>query len=224
MFHVELGNKDFPNLYWRIRAWDFTSNPERIAQWNKAYTITWETAHFPVHVAKAFIRLFRKKGFSRWAGRMVVKTPNGRIYGIRECNTSTLQMLMLTQMNIFGTAESIKDTSGTTHSSLAPALPSAVNFLAGTSTTAAAFTDYVLGAPTSGSSGTATCTINAYSGSSFTVTATITNSSGSSVSYAEIGIAVTVSGYIFLVTHDVGTAYPVSNGGTLNCTETGSYS
>ncbi len=129
--------------------------------------------------------------------------------------------------NILNTAQSVKDTTNTARALSANSAASALTIIAGSGTTTPAFTDYSLTTAISGSSGTVSGTANAISGTSFTVTGTLTNSSGGDLTYAEIGITVTVATYVFLLTHDLtngSTGYVISNGGTGATTITFSFS
>lgn len=151
-----------------------------------------------------------------------------------EYDLETAQFANIVLCNVFSTASTVKDTTGTNRS--IPATSATSNFLivAGTSSTAATVTDYALNAiatggsySSSGTSGSQTATIGSYSGSgtsgNFTATATITNSSASSITYAEVGIACTCATYTFLLTHDVlSPTIPVSgsSAGTLTVTYT----
>ena len=213
------------SFYWKVRMNDsILTGPFGIRFWNRTYSAIWRLLHPWRPIVKAIIYvLFGGRMGVGMVGRIVVKTPKGRIYGIHEMNTSTLQFEQLTQVQIFNTGLTLKDTSGNTHALSANQTITAVNFTAGIGTTAANFSDYALGSPVAGASGYAAATMNAPSGSSYTITATITNSSGNPISYAEIGVTVTIGGNVFLVSHDVSSAYPVSAGGQLNCTETASF-
>ena len=162
--------------------------------------------------------------------QLVAKDKDGNITGTY-CNDDDLftkQFAQITQLNILDTAESVTDITNTARSLTVNSASTAPTIVAGTGTTAAAVTDYVLQTPTAGSSGSASATINAYSGSgtsgNYTVTATITNSSGSTITYSEVGIEVTISTYTFLITHDVFTGLAVSNSGTLAVTYTLTFS
>lgn len=142
-----------------------------------------------------------------------------------EYDLETQQFAQFVLCNIFGVAQTIKNTSGTGESISAFTSTGTYNIVAGTGTSAVSVTDTNLQAQSSGSSGSATATIGSYSGSgssgTFTITATITNSSGSSITYGEVGIELTASTYVFLLTHDLlSPTVPVSNTGTLAVTYT----
>lgn len=135
----------------------------------------------------------------------------------------TSQWALFTLNNIFGTAQTVKDVTGTNRSLSTFVTTSAYTIVAGTGSGTAAVTDYQLVTAVSGSSGSQTATIGSYSGSgssgTYTVTATITNSSASQITYSEVGIEITASTYTFLVTHDfLSPTVPVSSNGTLNGT------
>jgi hypothetical protein len=147
----------------------------------------------------------------------------------RYCNDNDLitqQWAQWVGNNIFGVAQTIKDETATGRSETAWATLSALTIQAGTSVTAASVTDTALGTITPGVSGTCAGTLSAISESSgtsgsFTITGTITNSSGSTVNYSELGITLNdASAHVFLLTHDVFTAVPVSTTGTLAITYT----
>ena len=161
---------------------------------------------------------------------VVARDKDGNIIGnyYKEDDLETKQFAQIVQNNIFDTAESVTDITNTARSLTVNSASTAPTIVAGTGTTAAAVTDYVLQTPVSGSSGSIAATINAYSGSgtsgSFTITGTITNTSGATINYSEVGLEVTISTYVFLITHDVFTALGVSNSGTLAITYTLTFS
>lgn len=161
--------------------------------------------------------------------KMVAYDELGRITGVYEnpYDLGTKAFAQLIQNNILDTAESITDTTNTSRSLTVNSAATVPMIVAGTGTTAAAFTDYALSSIASGgtyggsnSSGNQAATVNAISSNTFTVTATITNTSGSTIAYSEVGMAVTVATYTFLIAHDVFTALNVSNNGTLAVTYT----
>lgn len=161
---------------------------------------------------------------------IVARDAQGNITGRYENahDLATLQMAQLVQNNILATAEAVTDTGNASRSLSANSATSVPRIVAGIGATAAAYNDYALQTPTAGTSGYVAATINAASGSgtscSFTVTGTITNTSGSSVSYGEVGITIVCATYTFLLCHDVFSALPVSNNGTLAVTYTLTYS
>lgn len=146
-----------------------------------------------------------------------------KLTGVREgpANLLTNGFAALVQANILNNAPSnqIKDTGGTLRSITANTATSSLTGQAGTTGTAAAVTDNVLGAVTE----TATPTVNANpntgtTSGTFTVTFTIT--AGADRAYAEVGLIVTKATFIFLLCHDTFTALNVSNTGTLAVTYT----
>ena len=146
------------------------------------------------------------------------------IYEFEQQDLGTKQFAQLCQLNILDTAETITDTSNTGRALTVNNAAIVPTIIAGTGTTTPTVLDYNLTTPTAGASGTVAATINAYSGSgasgNFTVTGTITNSSGSSITYAEVGITVTVATYVFLITHDTFTGVAIPNTGLLGITYT----
>jgi hypothetical protein len=134
----------------------------------------------------------------------------------------TQQYAQLTQLNIFDTAETIRDTSNATHAETANTACTAVTIYAGTGSTTVTVTDFALQTPTENVAGT----VNAYSGSgasgSFTITGTIT--AGAARTYAEVGLQVTCNTHLYLVCHDNIGPFTVSSGGTLAVTYTMTYS
>jgi hypothetical protein len=158
--------------------------------------------------------------------RVEAKDEFGNLTAVREgpSNMTLKQFAQFVQANILNSAQTVTDTSNTARSVSANSASTAINIVAGTSTTAATFTDFKLGTQQGGSSGSQAATVNAISGQSFTVTATITNTSGGSVNYAEVGIQNTAATFTFQLCHDVFTAVTVSNNGTLAVTYTISFS
>lgn len=178
---------------------------------------TRQEIHLPSLGGKAQVKL-----------ELVARDGNGNITGTY-CNQEDLitqQWALWVGNNIFGVAQSIKDTTGTSRSETAWATLSALSILAGIGTTAASVTDTALQTATAGSSGSCVGTLGTISegsgtSGSFTVIGTITNSSGSTVNYTELGIVLSdANAHVFLFTHDVFTAVPVSNTGTLAITYT----
>lgn len=142
-------------------------------------------------------------------------------------------LLQLMNANIFGSAagtQTITDIGNTGRAVTINQATTAMTLVAGTSGTAPAFTDYKIGAPanpqSTASYNTTTITVNAISNGppgTETITGTITNTSGGNLTYAEVGIQVTNSTWIFLVAHDTvnsGTGFVVSQNGTLALTYT----
>jgi len=154
--------------------------------------------------------------------KVVAKDRNGRVTGVRYHDGSCIALAQLMQTNIFDTAETIKDTGGTNRSISVNQACTSPYIVAGTGTSAA-FSDNALGSQSTGTSGYATVTVNAVSSNAFTVTANIVNGSGSTITYSEVGMTVVNSTYTFLIAHDTFTGLPVSNGGTLAVTYTGTF-
>lgn len=151
--------------------------------------------------------------------RIEARDADGKLIGIVERDAlATQQFAQLIQLNILDTAESIKDTGGTSHSESVNTAATAPTIDAGTTGTAATVTDNALGTETE----TVAATINAYSGSgssgSFTVTGTIT--AGANRAYQEVGLKVTVNTHVYLICHDTFSTLNVSSGGTLAVTYT----
>jgi hypothetical protein len=128
-----------------------------------------------------------------------------------------------------GATQTITDTSNATHSVTANSAVSAPTLVAGSGTTTPAVSDYKLQTQLSGTSGYTTSVTSGgsltESGSSgtYTITGTITNGSGGNLTYAEIGMTVTIGGNVFLILHDLtngASGYVVSNGGTCAITYT----
>jgi hypothetical protein len=160
-------------------------------------------------------RLFsRRKAFGGIRGdlRVEARDKGGKLIGVHCKNDLTTKAFaQLIQLGILATAETIRDTSGTSHSETTGATTgSSPTIAAGTSGTSAAFSDYALGTPTE----TVAATVNALSGNAFTVTGTIT--AGSTRAYQEVGITVSVNGHTYLITHDTFSTLNVSSGGTLS--------
>lgn len=148
----------------------------------------------------------------------------------RYCNDEDLitqQWAQFLYTNIFGTAGSIITITGSTVSNSTWGTLSALTIAAGIGTNAASVTDHALGTVETTTSGTCPGTLSAFpsessgSSGSFTVTGTITNSTGSTVNYSELGLYINDHlSNTYLLTHDVFTAVPVSNTGTLAITYT----
>jgi hypothetical protein len=163
------------------------------------------------------------------------REPDGTLIGVYDnpFDLGTKALAQLIQTNILNTAATITDTTDTGRSVSVNSASTVQMIVAGTSNTAATFTDYALNSIASGgtyggsnSSGNQAATVNAIASNTFTVTATITNISGSTISYAEVGMAVTVGGHTFLIAHDApitGGPYTVSNAGTLAVTYTATF-
>ena len=156
--------------------------------------------------------------------KVVARDKNGRVTGTRYHDMAVTGIAQFIQANIYATAESIKDTGNASRAIGANTATSTVQIVAGTGTSGPTFADIALGTPTAGSSGYIAATVNALAGSSFTLTGTITNTSGNTVNYSEIGITIVAGGWTFLLAHDVFTALPVSQNGTLGVTYTHSFS
>ena len=129
-----------------------------------------------------------------------------------------------------GGSQTVKDTSGNTHTVTNNSSVSALTVVCGTGTTAAAVSDNALQTPSSGWTGGTTVTVGSLTESgtsgSFTITCTLTNGNASLVNVGEIGVTVTVATYVYLILHDAPINastpyyYPVSPNGTLACTYT----
>lgn len=129
------------------------------------------------------------------------------------------QMAQLMQGNIlFNPAGSIRDTGGTYRAATLNMSATGVAIVAGSGLTAPAFTDYSLEVPVTGSSGSVTVSAATLVGATIFMTGVINNSSGGQITYGEIGVQTTVNGFQYLVAHDAGTTYAVSNGGQLSTT------
>ena len=176
----------------------------------------------------------QEHGLIRLKVKVVARDADGTIVGQTEMDDlSTKALAQLIQNNILDSAQTITDTTDTARSLTVNSAATVPMIVAGTGSTAAAFTDYALTAIATGgtyggsnSSGNQAATVNAISSNTFTVTGTITNSSGSAITYAEVGMACTVSTYTFLLAHDIpngSTGYTVSNGGTLAVTYTATF-
>lgn len=132
-------------------------------------------------------------------------------------------------------AETVHDVAGVDRTaSITTATPATAPWIAaGTSTNTPAFANYQMADTTNPtwktpatSYGNA-ATVTALASNLFTLTATITNGSGSNITYKEIGLAVTVATYQFLLAHDQvngGTGYTVSPTGQLQVTYTATFS
>jgi len=192
--------------------------------WNYGYENLWNgTHHLPYHILRSVRR--RKRGIGiKLNCRVVARSPKGAIFGIRETDMAVKAIAQLIQTNIFNTAQTITDTGNTNRSVAANSAATLPRILGGTGTTAAAFTDYKMQTWTDDANHRVAATINPLSGSSFTITGVITNNSGSDIAYAEVGVDVTVGGWLFLLGHDVGTAYIVSTGGTLTVSYAAAFS
>lgn len=154
------------------------------------------------------------QGGARVGLRIEARDADGTLVGLIQRDAlATQQFAQLVQLNILDTAETIKDTGGTTHSEAVNTAATAPTISAGTTGTAATVTDNALGAETE----TVAATINAYSGSgssgSFTVTGTITATAARA--YQEVGLKVTVNSHVYLICHDTFSTLNVSSGGTL---------
>ena len=148
---------------------------------------------------------------------------------VNEHDLQTGQFAQMGMALFFASTQTIRDTSNATHSVAAGATASAPTIVAGIGTTAAAVSDYKLQTPTTDTpagTGAIAATISAATESgtsgSYTITGSLTNGSAALITYAEIGVQVTIATYIYLLTHDVTTTpfWPVSVGGTLACTIT----
>lgn len=166
--------------------------------------------------------------------KLTVRDAEGNITAEYEnpYDLATKALAQQIQNNILDTAESIVDVTNTARALSANDAATAPYIVAGTTSTAAAFTDYALGDGTTNTdyktngNYAQSATINAISSNTFTVTATITNASGSSITYREIGLANTIATYQFLLAHDIpngSTGYTVSNNGTLQVTYTATF-
>jgi hypothetical protein len=153
----------------------------------------------------------------------VIDKETGKVVQSTEtpCDLGTLQLAQIMCANMlnsgFGSA-AIYDTSGTQRAFSANTAITGVNVVAGTGSgaestghaTAAAVTDYALGAIVSGGQGTQAATIappSGWSGSSgtFTITANM-NAPGSNMIYYEVGIYITTASYTFMIAHNVNTS------------------
>jgi hypothetical protein len=119
---------------------------------------------------------------------------------------ATQQMAQIFQALFLNTAQSssVKDTGGTSRSVAAQAAASAPTVVAGSGGTTAAVTDYKLGFQVSGNQGSQPATpgsISGWSGStgSFTITANMAAPSSGTIVYTEVGITITIGGYVFLI-------------------------
>lgn len=131
---------------------------------------------------------------------------------------TTKQFAQLIQINGLALASaSMKDTAGASHTETANTAVSSPTILAGTDTTAAAFTDFALNAQTE----SAAASVNAIASNTFTVTAVIT--AGASRNYTEVALQITLNSHTYVICRDVFTAVPVSSGGTLTVTYTISF-
>jgi hypothetical protein len=151
---------------------------------------------------------------------------------IDEDDLQTAQWAQLGITNLLaGGSQTVKDTSGNTHTVTNNSAVSAPTIVAGTGTTAATVADNALGTPVSGSSGdTTSVTVGSLtesgSSGSYTITGTITNSTAAVINYGEVGVTITVATYVYLILHDapINTStpyyYPVSPNGTLAVTYT----
>jgi hypothetical protein len=119
---------------------------------------------------------------------------------------SVANFIYLSIDNIFGRAQVAVDITGTNRSITANTAVTAVNVVAGTGTTSPLWSDYALQTPVSGGAGSATAIIGAYSGSgssgSFTISGNMSSPNSTTV-YHEVGIYLTLSGYQFMIAHDV---------------------
>jgi hypothetical protein len=134
-----------------------------------------------------------------------------------DADLTTAQFAQFVMCNILASAQTIKAEDATTASygGATPATITAPTIEAGTSGTAAATADYVLGTATGE---TVAATVNAYSAGSFTLTGTITATANRA--YQEVGLRITTGGKNFLICHDTFTTQNVSNTGTLAVTYT----
>jgi hypothetical protein len=158
--------------------------------------------------------------------------PDGRVVGTyhNESDLITQQWAQFVILQILNQTSTltVTDTTNTGRSIVGtPATITALTIVGGTGTTAASVTDYVIqtAASTTGTTSTVAATVNWATESSgtsgtFTVTGTFTNSSGSTINYSELCLYVTNAAHTFAITHDVFTAVPVSNTGTLAITYT----
>jgi hypothetical protein len=132
----------------------------------------------------------------------------------KEHDLTTKQFANFIICNLLAGSATITDITNTGRSVAANTACTAPTIQAGTTGTAAAFTDYALGAETE----TVSATIGSISSNTFTVTGTITATA--SRAYQEVGLVVTCSSHTFLITHDTFSTLNVSNGGTLAVTYT----
>jgi hypothetical protein len=150
---------------------------------------------------------------------------------IDEDDLQTAQWAQLGITNLLaGGSQTVKDTSGNTHSVANNSSVSALTIVVGTGTTAAAVSDNALGTSSSGWTGGTSITVGAPTESgtsgSYTLTATLTNGNASAVNAGEIGVTVTVGSNVYLILHDAPINssspyyYPVSPNGTLQVTYT----
>lgn len=151
------------------------------------------------------------------------------ISGSGKVNIFTKQWAQFAQVYLMGnlstavSASSVLNTANSGQTIAASNATSTFQVVAGTTGTAAAFTDVKLGAQSASSSGFVTAAQTALSSNAYTITGTITNGSGSTISYNEVGIYATANSQIYCWCHDAplsGGPYSVSNSGTLAITYT----
>ena len=195
----------------------------------KSYNLLDYAKHPILHLTDGRgIQLHLNRGQRRQVGlkvrvKLVARDKDGRVTGVRYHDMAVTGIAQFIQANLYATAESIKDTGNSTRAIAANTSTGTVQIVAGTGTSGPTFADIALGSQTAGTSGYIAATVNALSGSSFTLTGTITNTSGGTVNYSEIGITIVAGGWTFLLAHDVFTALPVSQNGTLGTTYTHSF-
>jgi hypothetical protein len=195
------------------------SSPQAIQAWNSAYERGWNLTHHVLY------QLIRRLHGHRQVGvklncRVVARSPNGVIFGIRETDMGLKQLAQLIQLNLLDTAVTVTDEGNTGRALTVNNAATLPRILAGTGATAAAFTDYKMQTWTDDANHRIGATINAVGSGTFTMTGVITNGSGGDIAYSEVGIDITIATYLFLLAHDVGTAYTVSPTGTLTVTYT----
>lgn len=133
------------------------------------------------------------------------------------------QMYLLANTSSVVTATSVKNTANSGQTIAATNATSAVNIVAGTTGTAAAFADVALGAKSATTSGSTAATMTTISSNTYTLTATITNGTAGTIAYNEVGVEVTANSQAYLFCHDApltGGPFNVSVTGTLAITYT----
>jgi hypothetical protein len=167
-----------------------------------------------------------KRGFHEYDASPVNFSPIRQFGGIQLFTkqwAQFAQVYLLANTSTAVAATSVKNTAAASQTIAASNATSAVNIVAGTTGTAAAFADTALGAQSASTSGTVAATMTAISSNIYTVVGTITNGSGSTIAYNEVGIVVTANAQTYLFCHDApltGGPYSVSNLGTLLVTYT----
>lgn len=198
------------------------TNPQAMRAWNYAYEHGWNLSHHAPYNLMRRLRKHRQIGV-KLNCRVVARSPNGIIFGIRETDMALKQLAQLIQLNILDTAVTITDEGNTGRALSVNNAATLPRILAGIGLTAAAWTDYKMQTFTDDANHRVAATIGAVGSGTFTISGVITNGSGGDIAYSEVGIDITVATYLFLLAHDVGSAYTVSNGGTLTVNYTATF-